>query len=75
MESRLGWIMNLKHQAEEFRLHGKQLKVFEQGNDAVFYESIFLAVQGLLEKYKYLSLIHISEPTRHYPLSRMPSSA
>ena len=22
-----------------------------------------------------LSLIHISEPTRHYPLSRMPSSA
>ena len=29
------------------------LKVFEQGNDAVFYESIFLAVQGLLEKYKY----------------------
>ena len=23
----------------------------------------------------YLSLIHISEPTRHYPLSRMPSSA
>ena len=22
-----------------------------------------------------LSLIHISEPTRHYPLSRMPSAA
>ena len=29
----------------------------------------------LTEQIQYLSLIHISEPTRHICLSRMPSSA
>ena len=32
-------------------------------------------VPGAIETYKILSLIHISEPTRPAPLSRMPSSA
>lgn len=44
-EKKKGW---LYHTHNEWLL-----KVFEQGNDAVSYESIFLAVQDLLVKYKY----------------------
>ena len=38
-------------------------------------EMIYKVKEPLKEEYKYLSLIHISEPTRREWLSRMPSSA
>ena len=38
-------------------------------------ENIMLSEISQSEKDKYLSLIHISEPTRLLGLSRMPSSA
>ena len=47
-----------------------------QPGDAV--DQFFLvhkATQGVTAQGKDLSLIHISEPTRPAPLSRMPSSA
>ena len=38
-------------------------------------EEDFLAAVDATIKYFNLSLIHISEPTRHFKRSRMPSSA
>ena len=36
-------------------------------------ETVVATFRG--KRFANLSLIHISEPTRHYPLSRIPSSA
>ena len=43
-------------------------------NEAALLEAVAL-VDDKMNKLKGLSLIHISEPTRHFKRSRMPSSA
>ena len=44
--------------------------------NGVEYDCMFIETKrGVAYVYQYLSLIHISEPTRPAPLSRMPSSA
>ena len=51
-------------------------------SDQTYMDKLFIPIQGCLlevvrEQYTdfYLSLIHISEPTRLHKVSRMPSSA
>ena len=53
-------------------------KIWEKGSKDPKYNPDFVrkdACGAWIIKGKYLSLIHISEPTRRIPISRMPSSA
>ena len=49
--------------------------LFEYAGNTAFFIPFGMLVFSLCRSIKTLSLIHISEPTRLYPKSRMPSSA
>ena len=69
----------------ERKLGGRLVTIIIEGDVSAVTEAVEAAVAGAIKKpvsyaviarpHEELSLIHISEPTRHALLSRMPSSA